>query len=147
MTEGVSLDGDAHAGEEGADGLTVRDDVGHAGLQGDDHHVVHEVNGFFSGEAFVGCLERSFWLGDVGPLSLALEPFFDLAHAGEVFIEFFAVALAEGALHAGTVNADKVEDGLLFLKAGIEFVPGVAGVGEELVVEVEGTLDAGDGVA
>ena len=147
VAEGVGFERDAHAGEEGADGLAVGDDVGHAGLEGDDDHVGHEVDCFFAGDAFIGCFEGGVGLGDIGPLGLAPESFFDLADAGEIFVELFAVAFAKAALHAGAIEADEVEDGLLFLEAGIELGTGVAGMGEELVVEFEGLVDAGDGVA
>ncbi len=147
VAEGMGFERHAHAGEEGADGLAVADDICHAGLEGDNHHVIHKVDCFLAGDAFGGSHKGSVGLGDVGPPGLALEAFFNLADAGEVFIQLFLIALAEGPLHSSPVDADEVENALLFLEAGVQFLAGVAGVGEELVKEIERLVDSGDGVA
>ena len=143
----MGLKFDAHAGEEGADRLAVGDDVGHVGLESDDHHVVHKMDRFLAGDALIGCLEGRLGLGNIGPLGLALEAFLDLADSGEVFVEFFLVAFTESALHAAAVDTDEVENALALLKSGIEFGLGVARVGEEGSVEIEGFIDARNGVA
>lgn len=147
VAEGVGLELNAHASKEGADGLAVGDDIGHASLERDDDHIIHEVDRLLAGDTFIGCFEGGIGLGDVGPLGLALEAFFDLADAGEIFVDFFAVAFAERALHPSPIDADEIEDRLLFLEAGVELGAGVAGAGEELVEEIEGAVDAGDRVS
>jgi len=147
VAERVSLELDPHAGEEGADRLAITDDVGHAGLKGHDDHVIHEMDRFLSGESFRRSLERSLGFWDISPFGLALEAFLDLPNAREIFVELFLIAFAQGALHATAIDTDEVENALPLLKAGVQFFTRIAGVGEELVKEIERTLDAGDGIS
>ena len=147
VAEGMGLERDPHPGEKRANRLAVTHDIRHARLEGDDDHVIHQVNRLFTGDSFGGSLERSVGLGNIGPLGLPLEALLNLSDAGEVFIEFLAITFAKRTLHPSPIDANEIENTLLFLETGIEFIPRVAGMGEELPVEVERLVDAGHGIA
>ena len=105
---------------EGAVIAVVRESEGGdargVGLEREREHVVHQAHMF--AVAAWNTRGRSEIGVDVSPEAFGfLDADFHFANAGEVLIEFFAVARVEATLHAARVFVDEIEDGTTRLHA------------------------------
>ena len=97
-------------------------DAGGVGLEGEGHHVEHELHLLLVGLEHLGGVDADGRLGSA-ELRGALDAALEVADGGEVFVELAAVGVAEGALEAVGIVEDVVEDALA--------VEGAAGAGFE----------------
>ena len=100
-------------------GEQQRSDAGRVGLERQHQHVVHELNvlGVVGRDAGGRLDGRVLRLAE--PLRL-LDAGFDFADAGEVLVEFLAVAGVEPLLHGPGVVQHEVEDRLVLLLPAFE---------------------------
>ena len=86
------------------------------GLEGQDHHVKHELNVFLETGGNARWRIHS-GVGDVLELFRPLDPLLDFPHAGQVFVELLLVATTKLTLQRNGVIQHEVQDRLLLLAA------------------------------
>ena len=102
-------------------------DAGGVGLEGQDHHVEHELD--VLPETCAGMPARRFHGGvrDVLELFGPFQPAFDFPDAGQVFVELLLIVAAELLLERTGVVEDEIEDRALLLAAELEVLAALAG--------------------
>lgn len=90
------------------------DDAGGIGFQRQGHEIIHQGFTFereVGGDGIVfGKFEVDCWRWDVEPLALFLDLLFDIANGGEVFLQFFRVAGADGFFQGAGFLEDDIKD-------------------------------------
>ena len=84
-------------------------DAGAVGLEGEEHHAVHELHVFLEAGGNPG---RRFHagIGHILEFLGAIDAFLDFAHAGEIFIEFRDIATAELSLQRAGIVHHEIQD-------------------------------------
>jgi hypothetical protein len=120
-----------HAVESEGDG------AGAVGLEGEDDEILHEVHfadGIGSGLDVGGWFGVDFGFGSLDPGLVLNESAFEVANSGEVFVEFFLVALAKIGVEFFGLAEDGIEDAATAgeaLNLGFDF--GWGAIDEELL--------------